>query len=366
MQGEAMTTNEPLTVMVPASGPADPVIAFVSASPNKIDAIRRQALCGPAGETFRDSYLSRLGIEKEEALLLHLVPSLVVNEKGRPREPDGDEIEQYLPWVYKTLLERNPKIVVALGKATRDALGDLADTWLPHPVAIRMWGDRGEVGRKLASVRKLMDDNTDIAKGNRALRNALLTQLTKAVDAETEAELETVFRMPILNPENGGSTWVEWTYSGPTKTTYTDTMSDGDEYKSVIEHDGQIYLYGQIMRSGVMKSDDSELRLVTGVVMEPNEFDSHGDITSPQEIEQAAYAYLYNSQVVGDQHSRPAPSDVKVVESYIAPADFTIGDQVVKQGSWVMTIHVRDDDMWEAVKSGKYTGFSIGGFAQKV
>jgi hypothetical protein len=31
-----------------------------------------------------------------------------------------------------------------------------------------------------------------------------------------------------------------------------------------------------------------------------------------------------------------------------------------------MTVKIEDDEMWEAVKSGEYTGFSIGGSAQKV
>ncbi len=358
--------NEPLMVMVPAQGPDEPVVAFVSASPNKIDAIRGQALCGPAGETFRDAYLSRLEIDREEALLLHLVPFLMVNDKGRAREPDKDEIEKYRAWVYKTLLERKPKVIVALGKSTRDVLGDIADTWLPHPVAIRMHGDRGEVERKLLRVRKMMNAGGEEVRVNVSRRNSLLEQLLKAVDAATEEEMGRVFRMPILNPENGGSQWVEWAYYGPSKRSYTDTGPDGDEFTSVVEEDGQIFLSGSIMRSAVQKSDDGELRLVTGVVMEPDEFDAHGDITSSETIELAAYGYLYNSQVVGDQHSKVAPSDVRVVESYIAPADFMIGDQLVKKGSWVMTVHVVDDEMWEGVKSDKYTGFSIGGFAKKV
>jgi uracil-DNA glycosylase family 4 len=363
--GEAMK-SEPLMVMVPATGPENPTVAFIGASPNKIDAIRRQALCGPAGETFRDAYLSRLGIQKEDALLLHLVPSLVLNEKGRAREPDEQEIQKYRAWVYKTLLDHKPKVVVALGKSTRDVLGDIADTWLPHPVAIRMWGDRGEVSRKLHRVRKMMNSGGEEMRTNVGRRNSLLEQLLKAVDANTEAEMETVFRMPIFDPENGGSSWVEWVYSGPTTRKYTDTMPDGDTYTSVVEEDGQIYLNGAIMRAAVAKAENEELRLVTGVVMEPNEFDTHGDITSIDEVQQAAYGYLYNSQVLGEQHSKVAPTNVKIVESYIAPADFEIEGQNVKKGSWVITAHVLDDEMWEAVKSGKYTGFSIGGFAQKV
>jgi uracil-DNA glycosylase family 4 len=365
-QGVAMQTGEPLMVNVTTTGPESPTVAFVSASPNKIDAIRGQPLCGPAGETFRDVYLKQLGIRKDEACVLHMVPALVVNDEGRPREPSEDEIEKYKPWLYRELAAREPKVIVALGKSTRDALGELADTWLPHPLATRMYGDRGEVERKLRRVRKMMDASGEDVNAGIRRRTALLTELVKAVDAATEAELETVFRMPILSPDNGGSQWVEWTYHGPSTRTHTDTMPDGDTYTSVVEEDGQIHLYGSIMRSAIAKSDEGEMRLVTGVVMEPDEFDTHGDFTLAGDIEQAAYGYLFNSQVVGDQHSQAAPSDVRVVESYIAPTDFEIGEETVKQGSWVMTVQVLDDEMWEGVKSGKYTGFSIGGFAEKV
>jgi len=49
-----------------------------------------------------------------------------------------------------------------------------------------------------------------------------------------------------------------------------------------------------------------------------------------------------------------------VVESYIAPQDFTINDQTVKKGSWVMSVKVHCPDLWEQIKAGEVTGFSIG------
>ena len=104
--------SEPLMVMVPARGPDEPVVAFVSASPNKIDAIRGQALCGPAGETFRDAYLSRLEIDREDALLLHLVPLLMVNDKGRAREPDNDEIAKYRAAAFHVFFELSQSLAI--------------------------------------------------------------------------------------------------------------------------------------------------------------------------------------------------------------------------------------------------------------
>jgi hypothetical protein len=44
--------------------------------------------------------------------------------------------------------------------------------------------------------------------------------------------------------------------------------------------------------------------------------------------------------------------------------DMTIGSMVVKTGSWIMTWKVHDKKLWQSVKDGKITGFSIGGMAR--
>ena len=54
-----------------------------------------------------------------------------------------------------------------------------------------------------------------------------------------------------------------------------------------------------------------------------------------------------------------------MVESYLAPADIELGGQVIRQGTWIMGVKVLDDSMWQAVKDGEYTGFSIGGRGER-
>jgi len=105
---------------------------------------------------------------------------------------------------------------------------------------------------------------------------------------------------------------------------------------------------------------DDEKRLVTGIVLEPDTIDAHGDIIRPEEIEQAAHKFLAKSRVVGRQHRKQAPAEV--VESYLAPEDMTIGGQSVKQGTWIMTAKIHDDKLWGEVKDGELTGFSIGAY----
>lgn len=112
----------------------------------------------------------------------------------------------------------------------------------------------------------------------------------------------------------------------------------------------------------ILKADE-DLRIVYGVVLEPDTEDLQGDILDAETIEKAAHAYLKESRVVGDSHMVQAAADV--VESYVAPADIQLGEQTVKKGSWVVGVKVHDDEMWSAVKKGEFSGFSIGGFATR-
>ena len=50
-----------------------------------------------------------------------------------------------------------------------------------------------------------------------------------------------------------------------------------------------------------------------------------------------------------------------VVETFIAPVDFELNGRMILKGTWVMTMKVFDDEVWALVKTGKITGFSIGG-----
>lgn len=110
-------------------------------------------------------------------------------------------------------------------------------------------------------------------------------------------------------------------------------------------------------------TDDSK-HLVFGIVMEPDEVDTQGDITSADEIEKAAHRFMERSRVMGEGHKKAAKA--MPVESYIAPQDFELGGQTVKAGSWVMASKVFDDDLWEAIKAGDFTGFSIGAYTRRV
>lgn len=114
----------------------------------------------------------------------------------------------------------------------------------------------------------------------------------------------------------------------------------------------------------VVKVDD-ERRIVYGIVLEPNVEDSQGDVVSKEDVELAAHRFLYGNAPIGIQHGRLAPDTVKPVESYIAPADFMLGGQVVKAGSWVLATHVPDDALWQQVKKEGFGSYSVAGTGKR-
>ncbi len=106
-------------------------------------------------------------------------------------------------------------------------------------------------------------------------------------------------------------------------------------------------------------------QIVYAVVSEPDTVDLHDDIIPADEIEKAAHEYLRSYRVVGVQHEELAPAEV--VESFIAPVDYAADDgTLVKKGSWVMAVKVHSADLWAEIEKGAYTGFSIGGQAERV
>lgn len=58
-------------------------------------------------------------------------------------------------------------------------------------------------------------------------------------------------------------------------------------------------------------------------------------------------------------------SDVKILESYLAPVTPDLDGTTIKKGIWLLAIRILGDDLWDKVKSGDLTGFSIGGSAAR-
>ena len=104
-------------------------------------------------------------------------------------------------------------------------------------------------------------------------------------------------------------------------------------------------------------------QIVYGIVYEPDSTDSQGDAASAKEIRKAAYQFMEEVQIFKVNHKGKEVA-VKVLENYLAPVSFSIGKKKVKKGSWVLVTRVLDKKIWEDIKKGDLTGYSMAGYAR--
>ena len=109
----------------------------------------------------------------------------------------------------------------------------------------------------------------------------------------------------------------------------------------------------------VSKAVREELRQATFLVLAPDEVDLHGDIYDEEEVRKACHNFREHCNAANLFHE--VNTDLaSIVESYIAPADFYLGEQFIKKGSWLQVWQIHDDDLWDLVKNGEINGVSIG------
>ncbi|AOC90684.1 XkdF-like putative serine protease domain-containing protein [Bacillus amyloliquefaciens] len=109
------------------------------------------------------------------------------------------------------------------------------------------------------------------------------------------------------------------------------------------------------------KSEPDEQKLVYGIVYEPDVPDAHGDYMTAEEIEKAAHGFLADARNIDTNHNFEGGTG-EVVESYVAPDDFEIGNAVIRKGSWVLVTKA-SDEVWDQIKAGVITGYSMAGTA---
>lgn len=113
----------------------------------------------------------------------------------------------------------------------------------------------------------------------------------------------------------------------------------------------------------ITKSVNEELKQATFIVMVPEEVDLHGDVTTEDEVRKACHNF--NKFCMKANLFHLVQTDTfEIAESYIAPTDFILGDKFVKKGTWLCTLQVLDDKLWQLIKSGEVNGVSIGAMAK--
>nr|WGD58167.1 XkdF-like putative serine protease domain-containing protein [Bacillus subtilis] len=111
----------------------------------------------------------------------------------------------------------------------------------------------------------------------------------------------------------------------------------------------------------VLAKEADEQKLVYGIVYEPDTVDAHGDFMTAAEIEKAAHGFLKDAREIDKQHDFQGGVG-EVVESYVAPADFEMNGETIKKGSWVLVTKA-SEEVWEEIKKGEITGYSMAGVA---
>lgn len=122
----------------------------------------------------------------------------------------------------------------------------------------------------------------------------------------------------------------------------------------------------------IMKSDD-EKRLVFGwaniAVRVGGEIiqDFQDDVIDIEELEQAAYNFTAEFGTAGEMHRRGGIG--RLVESIVftkeKAAALGIPPNILPEGWWV-GFRIDDDEVWEKIKNGTYSMFSIEGTAERV
>ena len=143
-------------------------------------------------------------------------------------------------------------------------------------------------------------------------------------------------------------------------------------------------------------------RYTLGVVYEPDVQDSHGDFAKAEDIERAAWEFMARQQGLAksgaklmrelskmessdsrdlmlvvdeellksgdgldDEHEQTDQPCGTIVESYIAPSDFQVGEQLVRKGTWLLGV-VWEPEIFEKIVTGERTGLSMFGRTDKV
>ena len=109
----------------------------------------------------------------------------------------------------------------------------------------------------------------------------------------------------------------------------------------------------------VTKAVDEELKQATFLVLSPNEVDLHGDIYDEAEVRKGCHNFQVHCRKANLFHASET-NLASIVESYIAPVEFYLGDTYVSKGSWLQVWQVEDDEVWNLIKSGDINGVSIG------
>ena len=111
----------------------------------------------------------------------------------------------------------------------------------------------------------------------------------------------------------------------------------------------------------VIKALNEELMQVTYVAMLPG-VDLHLDEVDLETVRLAKESFNKSAMRPNLFHVTMTDS-FEVIESYLMPCDAELNSQFVAKGTWLVTLQVYDDNVWQMIKNDEITGLSIGAMA---
>jgi hypothetical protein len=143
------------------------------------------------------------------------------------------------------------------------------------------------------------------------------------------------------------------------------------DFNKSIDRNGLKLLHGS---ANVAKDENgNEERFVLSLVLEPNDGadgaplkpDTQNDVYSKEAIRKTAHGWAENFGQIDLQHNWQAlgKDDVAVLETYLAPCNFKCGDYDVVEGSWMLALRIKSDELWKGIQSGEIGAYSVGGTA---
>jgi len=110
-------------------------------------------------------------------------------------------------------------------------------------------------------------------------------------------------------------------------------------------------------KTASIKAVDEDERTATAAVLVPTELDHQADFLRPEAVER----FFSDDVETGVMHAA-FPNEAATLErSEVIDEPETIGDEEFPPGTWVARRRYEDDELWQLVKDGVLTGFSIGG-----
>ena len=105
-----------------------------------------------------------------------------------------------------------------------------------------------------------------------------------------------------------------------------------------------------------------EKREVMGEVLIPEETDLQGEIYDEGTIRKSMVRFMRDYQTLGEMHKSDARQSF-IIENWQVKKDTDINGRDIKAGTWMITTKIEDDGLWDDIKEGRITGYSIGGRA---